>query len=346
MPTGKRLEGKPMTKNTSTRDRRAAKYDHSVEAHMVTSFIQLPEHLEVRKAIAEWRHVFAESQDTSYVFLHDAEGKLSGVASLRELLLCGDETLLKDLSKAVTYFATPGDSAEESSRLLIEKDLRGLPVVRNGVLIGVLTADDAGEIIQEETYEDFERLASTTPRTSRDTPLKKASIWMAYRSRVAWLVLLVFGNIFSGAGIAHFEDLIASSVALVFFLPLLIDSGGNAGSQSATLMIRSMATGSVKMRDWSKLIAREVIVAAMIGFTMAATVSIIGIIRGGPEVAFVVALSMIVIVMLGSLIGMSLPFVLARLGLDPANASAPLITSICDGVGVIVYFSIASQVLL
>jgi magnesium transporter len=154
----------------------------------------------------------------------------------------------------------------------------------------------------------------------------------------------VFGNIFSGAGIATFEEVIEANVALVFFLPLLIDSGGNAGSQAATLMVRALALGDVKMRDYAKLIGREVIMAAMLGFTMALGVSLIGIVRGGPEVAAVVALSMVIIVIVGSTIGMSLPFLLSRFGRDPATASAPLITSIADGLGVLIYFGLAFYV--
>jgi magnesium transporter len=138
--------------------------------------------------------------------------------------------------------------------------------------------------------------------------------------------------------------MIAANVALVFFLPLLIDSGGNAGSQAATLMVRALALGDVRAKDFGRLIGREAIVAGMLGLTMALAVSVIGIVRAGPEVAMVVALSMVIIVMVGSTIGMSLPFILSRFGRDPATASAPLITSIADGVGVLIYFGLAFYV--
>lgn len=166
-----------------------------------------------------------------------------------------------------------------------------------------------------------------------------------YRKRVLWLVVLVFGNLFSGAGIAAFEDTIAAHIALVFFLPLLVDSGGNAGAQSATLMVRGLATGEVVMRDWMRMLARECGVALALGGTMAVAVASLGILRGGPEIAVIVASSMLVIVLIGSLIGMSLPFLLSRFKLDPATASGPLVTSIADAVGVLIYFGIASVVL-
>ncbi len=160
------------------------------------------------------------------------------------------------------------------------------------------------------------------------------------------MVILIFGNLFSGAGIAYYEDLIEQVVALVFFLPLLIDSGGNAGSQASTLMVRGLATGDVFLRDWLKLLAKELSVAVMLGLTMAVVVSSVGFFRAGPEVALVVSLTMVLIVIIGSLVGMSLPFLLSKLNLDPANASTPLITTICDGLGVLIYFFIASQFLL
>ena len=158
-------------------------------------------------------------------------------------------------------------------------------------------------------------------------------------------MLLVFGNIFSDAGIAHFEDTIAAHVVLVFFLPLLIGSGGNAGSQSATLMVRALATGDVRFSDWGFVIGREVLVAGLLGFTMALAVSPLGLLRGGVDVALVVAAAMVLIVLMGGLIGISLPFILARFGLDSATASGPLVTSIADAAGVVIYFSIATAVL-
>jgi magnesium transporter len=154
--------------------------------------------------------------------------------------------------------------------------------------------------------------------------------------------LLVFGNIFSGAGIAYFEDTIAAHLALMFFLPMLIASGGNAGSQAATLMVRALATGDVEFRDWGYLLLRELAVALALGLTMAVAVSVLGFWRGDASLALTVSLAMVCIVVVGSLIGMSLPFALARFNLDPATASAPLVTSIADVVGVLIYFSIAT----
>lgn len=195
---------------------------------------------------------------------------------------------------------------------------------------------------RHEATEDFHKSASITNHVGN---LRDATLGLLYRKRVLWLVLLVFGNLFSGAGIAAFEEIIAAHIALVFFLPLLVDSGGNAGSQSATLMVRGLATGEVVMRDWWRMLGRELGVALALGATMAIAVALLGVLRGGPQIALIVASSMVVIVLVGSLIGMSLPFLLSRFRLDPATASGPLITSIADAAGVLVYFGIATQVL-
>jgi magnesium transporter len=175
--------------------------------------------------------------------------------------------------------------------------------------------------------------------------LRQIKLFTLYRKRIFWLLLLVFANIFTAAGIAIYEDTIAKYAVLVFFMPLLIGSAGNAGSQASTLMVRGLGTGDVKMSDWGRLFAREILVALGLGLTMALAVSVLGQARGGTDIAIIVALSMVAVVMLGSLLGLSLPFLLKRLNLDPATASAPLVATIADAAGILVYFAIATSVL-
>jgi len=152
-------------------------------------------------------------------------------------------------------------------------------------------------------------------------------------------------NIFGGGAIAYFEATIEAVIALVFFLPLIVDSGGNAGAQSSTLMVRALATGDVRPRDWLRLWGKELGVAIALGVTMGIAVWGLGLWRGGADVGTVVALSMVLVVVFGSMIGMVLPFALTRFGFDPATASAPLITSIADIGGILIYFSIATAIL-
>jgi magnesium transporter len=235
------------------------------------------------------------------------------------------------------------DDVEDAARKIARYDVIALPVVdHDGKLVGIITHDDALDVMEAEATEDFHRVGTVT---NLESGVGTASVGMLYRARIVWLMLLVFGNIFSGAGIAHFEDTIAAHLALMFFLPILIASGGNAGSQSATLMVRALATGEIGMSDWGRVLGRELVVAVLLGLSMAAAIAIIGVVRGGWEIALVIALSMILIVIVGSLIGMVLPFLLSRFNMDPATASTPLVTSIADATGVLIYFSIANTIL-
>ncbi|MGF1886171.1 magnesium transporter [Photobacterium profundum] len=226
---------------------------------------------------------------------------------------------------------------------LIQKNVIEQKNKINEGIVMLRKVEENGKVLSEaEVTEDIHKGASID---TLSVSIKDASISMLYKKRVFWLVLLVFGNLFSGAGIAYFEDIITSYIALVFFLPLLIDSGGNAGSQSSTLMVRALAVGDVAPKDWAKMLGREVFVALALGLSMAVAVFFLGAYRGGYEIAMVVALSMIVIVLIGSLIGTVLPFGLHKMKLDPASASAPMITSIADITGVMIYFAIASSLL-
>lgn len=238
----------------------------------------------------------------------------------------------------------------------IASTLAALPVERRQAVFHALPHAQRLAVAQALDRHALVELVVTPPSAPRNFSgqggitqifgsISNASTFSLYRARVFWLVLLVFGNLFSGAGIAAFQETIESTIALVFFLPLLVDSGGNAGSQAATLMVRALSTGDVKLKDWGRWIGRDLVVAIALGVTMAVAVSIPGFFRGGAMLALVVALSMVVIVIMASLIGLSIPFILMRLKRDPTVASAPLITSIVDAVGVLIYFSIATALL-
>jgi magnesium transporter len=171
-----------------------------------------------------------------------------------------------------------------------------------------------------------------------------AGVTYLYRKRILWLFALVFMNILSGAVLASFESTIQAVVSLVFFMPLLIASGGNTGAQSATLIIRSIATGDVETKDWFRLVFKELGVALLLGLTMGIGVAAVASIRA-PEIILVVSLSMVTIVLIGALVGTTLPFLFIKLGADPATASVPLITCIADVTGILVYFTLATTLL-
>ncbi|NLZ78394.1 MAG: magnesium transporter [Gammaproteobacteria bacterium] len=312
-------------------------------ALMTSDYAMLKKDMTVAQAMAYLRDEAPDAETIYQAYVVDEQRNLLGVVSLRDLILADLNKSLQDLMTSDVVRALVTDDQEDIAKKIARYDLLALPITdEEGVLVGIVTYDDAMDVVSEEVTEDIHKSAGVSTIIGN---LKDASIGLLYRKRVFWLVLLVFGNLFSGAGIAHFEDIIAANIVLVFFLPLLVDSGGNAGSQSATLMVRALATGEVVMRDWLYLIGREALVALALGVTMAAAVSILGYIRGDEVIALVLALSMVSIVMIGCMIGMSLPFVLSKFNFDPASASAPLITSVCDAVGVVIYLFIAAHFL-
>jgi Mg/Co/Ni transporter MgtE len=195
------------------------------------------------------------------------------------------------------------------------------------------------EIERESTLE-FQKMGGTL--SLHDVPMRWASVGLLYRKRVFWLVLLALGGVFASAALEHFQDTLARYLPLVCFLPLLIDSGGNAGAQSSTLMARALATGDVVVQDWLRMFYREFGVALLLGLTMAIAVSPLGMWHGDFQIVSIVAGSMILIVLAGSLVGMGLPFALSHLKVNPAYASTPLISSIMAVLGVMIYLSIAA----
>jgi magnesium transporter len=316
----------------------------SVGAIMNSEYATLSAWLTAAEAIEELRRVAPDSETIYNAYVLDDQRRLIGVATLRRLILAAPEIRVAALMEKHPVTARVDDDQGIAADKIARYDFIALPVVDHEQrMVGIVTADDAMDVAQAEATEDFHKSGGSLG--SFALSMRGAGVALLYRKRVSWLVLLVFVNVFSGAGIAHFENLIAANVALVFFLPLLIDSGGNAGSQSATMMVRALATGDVVLRDWAGMLGRELVVAALLGLTMALSVSVVGLVRGGLAIAIAVALTMQIIVMVGSLIGMSLPFLLSRLGADPASASSPLITTVADISGIFIYFTIASRVL-
>ncbi|MEX1056501.1 MAG: magnesium transporter, partial [Natronospirillum sp.] len=315
----------------------------TVGAIMTSDYVAVPAGQKVSTALATVRATAPDAETIYQIYIIDEEQHLRGTVSLRELILSPPDGLVDDLMHADPVTLTADAEQEEAARLISRYDLLALPVLHaDDRLVGIVTHDDAMDVAQAEATEDIHKAATIG---KLEHGVGQASMMELYRKRINWLVLLVFANIFTGFGIAYFEDVIQAYIVLVFFLPMLVGSSGNAGAQASTLMVRGLATGDVKRVDWSRLLGRELLVAAALGLTMALAVSTLGAWRGGQDIALIVAASMVTVVIMGSMIGMSLPFMLNRLGWDPAAASAPLVTSIADVVGVLIYFSIATAVL-
>ncbi|WP_029007237.1 magnesium transporter [Azospirillum halopraeferens] len=324
--------------------RRLAGYRRGTAGAVMTSeYATLTPGVTARDAIEQLRREAPDKETIYDAYVIDEDRRLLGVVSLRDLIMAEAEARVADFMVGNPIAAPVDTRSEEIAARIARYDLHSLPIIDgDGRLVGIVTQDDAMDVVEQEATEDFHRSATVLPL---DGSVRHARLHHLYRKRVSWLVLLVFGNLLSGAGIALFEDTIAAHITLVFFLPLLIASGGNAGAQASTLMVRAIATGDVRMSDWSRMLGREIVVATALGVTMALTVSLIGVARGGVAIAGVVAATMVLVVLAGSLIGLSLPFILNRLKLDPATASGPLVTSIADVIGVVTYFAIATAVL-
>ena len=313
--------------------------EDSIGRLMTPEYVAIKPYDSVERAFKHIRKYGRDSETLNVIYIVDDQWKLVDDIRIKELILASPHQKIEELMDNRFVALNAMDDQETAIKIFKDYDRVALPVVNaEGVLTGIVSFDDIMDVVEEESTEDFHKFGSF--QGAIINPLS-ARIFSLYKNRIVWLLVLVFMNVFSGAAISNFENVIQSVISLVFFLPLLIDSGGNAGSQSATLMIRSLAIGDVRIGDWYKLIGKEIVVSLLLGITMALGVAAVASFRA-PEVVLVVALTMILVVLNGSLIGLLLPFIFTKLKLDPAAASAPLITSIADISGVVIYFTIAT----
>ncbi|MDD4741814.1 MAG: magnesium transporter [Bacteroidales bacterium] len=313
--------------------------EDSIGRLMTPEYVAIKPQNTVGQTFEHIRKFGRDSETLNVIYIVDNDWKLVDDIRIKELLLASPQQKIEELMDRRFIALNAMDDQESAIKTFRDYDRVALPVINaEGTLIGIVSVDDMMDVVEEESTEDFHKFGSF--QSAIANPLTER-IGALYKNRIVWLVALVFMNVFSGAILSSFEHVIQTVVSLVFFLPLLIDSGGNAGSQSATLMIRSLAIGDVKVGDWYRLIGKEILVALLLGVTMAIAVAVVASFRA-PEIILVVAITMVLTVLNGSLIGLLLPFAFTKLKLDPATASAPLITSIADISGVVIYFSVAS----
>lgn len=297
----------------------------------------------VAQALEYMRLRGTDSETMAMVYIIDAKGRLIDDIRLRKLIIADPATRVADLLDGHFACLQSLQPREAAVQIFKKYDLFALPVVdADGILLGIVTIDDILDVAEAAATEDFHKLATVSPL---QVSFKDATLGLLFRKRIGWLVGLVIVNIFTGMGIKMFEDTIVAVAALVALMPLLIGSGGNAGAQAATLVVRAIATGEIGSEDWRRLFLRELGVSASIGLAMACAAFFLGWALGDLRVAAVVAISMVTVVIAGSLMGTVLPMILNKLKLDPATASVPLITSMADILGVLIYFSIANVVL-
>ncbi|MBI4613231.1 MAG: magnesium transporter [Planctomycetes bacterium] len=309
-------------------------------ALMSTEYATVEPEMAVSEAIAHLRRIAPRKETIYYAYVTAADRSLVGIVSLQDLILARPELKVREVMKA-DVISMEADADQERVVRAVEKyDFLALPIVdREKKLVGIVTHDDVLDVAQEEAAEDAYKMAAVAPL---EDPYLRTSFWSLARKRAGWLAVLFFGEMFTGTALAHYDEVLKEVVSLVFFIPLIISTGGNSGSQSATLITRALALGELRLRDWMKVAGREVSMGLALGLLFAA----IGLgraylLRSGWEVAITVSITLLGIVIFAALLGGLFPLLLARLGLDPAVASSPFIASVVDVAGIVLYLNVA-----
>ncbi|MFN8633140.1 MAG: magnesium transporter [Chloroflexota bacterium] len=308
---------------------------------MTTDFVAISPYLTVGEALEQLGRVAEEAETIYYVYVTAPEtNRLLGVLSLRNLVLSPRWKLISQVMNAEVTRVRADADQETAAQLLDRHNLLALPVVdADGRVLGIITADDAADVLLEEVGEDIERLGGSQPL---EEPYLRASVFHLYRKRVIWLLVLFAAEAYTGTVLRHFEDTISEMVALSFFIPLLIGTGGNVGSQTVTTLVRAMGVGEVEFGDLGRIVVRELTVGLLLGTTMGLATFVRAWTLGvGSEIGPVVAVTAVFVVVWSAVVAGMLPLVLRKLRVDPAVVSAPFITTLVDGTGLFLYFTIA-----
>ena len=318
---------------------------------MTTEFVFLHPDSTVEQSFARIRKVGLD-KETVYTCYVTQNRVLLGVVTVRRMLLSAYETRIGDIMETNVLSVNTHEDKEDVAQLFSKYDLSAIPVVDGeDRLVGIITFDDAMDVIEEETTEDFEKMAAILPS---DKPYLKTGVFETWRSRVPWLLLLMLSATFSGMIITHFESVLASCVVLTSFITMLSGTGGNSGSQSSVAVIRALSLGEVEFSDMFAVVWKELRVALLCGVCLGAAnfvkmMLVDRLLMGNGEVtvpvALVVCSTLVLTVLCAKIVGCTLPMAAEKLGIDPAVMAAPFITTIVDALSLLIYFAIASQVL-
>ncbi|MDD7023842.1 MAG: magnesium transporter [Oscillospiraceae bacterium] len=319
--------------------------EDSAGSIMTVEYVDLKETLTVEQAIRRIRRTGVDRETIDICYVLDSKRRLIGTVTLRRLLLSpADERIENIMHENVISIHTLMDQ-EEVSRQFQKYDFTSMPVVDNEErLVGIITVDDVVDILQEETTEDIEKMAAIVPN---DRPYMRTGIIDTWKKRIPWLLFLMVSATFTGKIITSFEDALSSCVILTAFIPMLMDTGGNAGGQASATIIRGLSLEEIEFDDLFRVMWKELRVGILCGVTLAAAnfVKMLVIDRTGASVAAVVCITLVAAVSIAKLIGCSLPMLARRLGFDPAVMASPFITTIVDALSLMVYFRIATMIL-
>ncbi len=311
---------------------------------MTPSYVALLPDVRVDQAIAALRKVAAEVETIYYAYVVDEANHLLGVVSMRDLVLSPPyRTVGEIMTRDIVKVRATADQ-EEAARLLVGEGLLAIPVVDDeDRLLGIITVDDVADILEREVTKDIERLGGSQPL---EVPYTRATPFYLWRRRVGWLLLLFVASMYTGTVLRHFEQELEEAIALAFFVPLLIGTGGNAGSQVVTTLVRAMAVEGIGLRDFFRIFPKEFIAGLLAGVVMGTAgflrAEILGV---DPAISLTVGVALFCIVLWAVTVATVLPLLLRRLGIDPAVVSSPFIATLVGGTGLVIYFNVARIIL-
>ncbi len=341
---------KRILKNTDPETRKSInellKYpEDSAGSIMTIEYVSLRIKMTVNEAIKRIRRTGVDKETIHTCYVTAETRELLGMISLRTLLLADEEATVEELMDTNPVFVKTHDDKEEVARCFEKYDLIAMPVVDDeNRLVGIVTVDDAIDVLTEEATEDIEKMAAITPS---DRPYMKTGAFDIYKARIPWLLLLMLSSTFTSIIITSFENALAAQVALTAFIPMLMGTAGNSGSQSSVAIIRGLSLGEIEFRDIFIILIKEFSVSLLCGFTLAICTFFKVLYFDGLSsvISLVVALSLFVTVIAAKLVGCSLPVIAKKTGFDPAVMASPFITTIVDALSLIVYFNIAKAFL-
>ena len=318
--------------------------DDSAGGLMTSEFLALRPRTIVREALDALRQWKPDAETFYYLFVIDQSKKLCGVVGLRQLMVAPLDTPIRELMNPHVISVKAGTDQEECARILSRYDLLALPVVDdNNVLLGIITIDDVVDVLEDEATEDIQRLGGAQPL---DQPYLETGVFQIAKKRVGWLMLLFVTEMLTGTVLRHFQDELQVVVALSFFVPLLIGTGGNAGSQTTSTIIRALAVGDVDLKDAFLTLWHELRAGLLLGMAMSVIAFIRALTWGSTTpLAETVALAIFVIVIWANVLGAILPLMAAKLGIDPPIVSGPVMSTLVDATGLFIYFTIARVLL-
>ena len=323
--------------------------EDSAGSIMTTEFIVLRPDMTAEMAIKRIRRTGVDKETIYTCYVTDSNNRLIGITTVKDLLLAEDDDPVKDMMEENVISVHTLDDQEQVAQLFSNYDFLALPVVDNEQrLVGIVTIDDAIDVIREEATEDFEKMAAVLPS---DKPYMKTSVWGIYKKRVPWLLILMLSATFTSTIISSFDGMLASVIILSSFIPMITGSGGNAGSQASVSVIRALSLGEIEFKSMFVVLWKELRVAFFCGLTLAVANFVklmIFDLRGHDNalfIALVVSLTLVGTIIMAKLVGASLPLLSSKIGLDPAVMANPLITTVCDSLSLLIYFGVASVVL-